>query len=55
MQRGVVRSERFIAAVEKVGGTALLDNVWETPANLPSILEIRDPELWIRRLQPAVA
>ena len=49
------QGERFIAAVEKVGGTALLDNVWETPANLPSILEIRDPELWIRRLQPAVA
>jgi coenzyme F420 biosynthesis associated uncharacterized protein len=49
------QGERFIAAVEKVGGTTLLDHVWETPANLPSILEIRDPELWIRRLQPAVA
>jgi coenzyme F420 biosynthesis associated uncharacterized protein len=49
------QGEKFIAAVEKVGGTALLDHVWETPANLPSILEIRDPQLWIRRLQPAVA
>lgn len=49
------QGERFIAAVEKAGGTALLDHVWETPANLPSILEIRDPDLWIRRLQPAVA
>ena len=49
------QGEKFIAAVELVGGTTLLDNVWENPANLPSILEIRDPELWIRRLQPAVA
>ena len=49
------QGERFIAAVEKAGGTGLLDHVWETPANLPSILEIRDPDLWIRRLQPAVA
>lgn len=49
------QGEKFIAAVEKAGGTALLDHVWETPDNLPSIIEIRDPELWIRRLQPAVA
>jgi coenzyme F420 biosynthesis associated uncharacterized protein len=49
------QGERFIAAVEMAGGTALLDRVWESPANIPSIGEIREPERWISRLRPAVA
>jgi coenzyme F420 biosynthesis associated uncharacterized protein len=49
------QGERFIAAVEMAGGTALLDRVWESPANVPSIGEIREPERWISRLRPAVA
>ena len=49
------QGEKFIAAVESAGGVALLDQAWLDPANLPSILEIRDPQLWIARLQPAVA
>jgi coenzyme F420 biosynthesis associated uncharacterized protein len=49
------QGEKFIAAVEAAGGVPLLDQAWLDPANLPSILEIRDPQLWIKRLQPAVA
>ncbi len=49
------QGERFIAAVEKVGGTALLDRAWEGPENLPSLVEIRDPDLWIGRMRVAVA
>jgi tRNA(Ile)-lysidine synthase len=37
------QGERFIEAVEKEGGTELLDVAWIDPANLPSIAEIRDP------------
>jgi coenzyme F420 biosynthesis associated uncharacterized protein len=49
------QGEKFIAAVEKVGGPALLDRAWESPANLPTIEEIRDPDLWMARLAAAVA
>ena len=42
--------ERFIAAVESVGGTGLLDRVWESPENLPGIAEIRDPSQWVSRM-----
>ncbi len=49
------QGERFIAAVERAGGTALLDRAWEGPENLPSLAEIRDPDLWIGRLRVAVA
>jgi coenzyme F420 biosynthesis associated uncharacterized protein len=48
------QGERFIAAVEAVGGPMLLDRAWESPANLPTIEEIRAPEQWIARLAPAV-
>lgn len=44
------QGEAFIEAVEKVGGTTLLDRAWEQPGNLPSILEIREPARWIQRL-----
>ncbi len=49
------QGEAFIAAVERVGGTELLDRVWEEPAHLPTIAEIRDPSLWIDRIQLPVA
>ncbi|HWW52354.1 MAG TPA: zinc-dependent metalloprotease, partial [Acidimicrobiales bacterium] len=44
--------ERFIQAVERTGGPALLNRVWEDPDNLPTLGEIRQPELWIARLKP---
>ena len=50
------QGERFIEAVEGVGGTALLDRVWDGPENLPSMAEIRDPQLWLARVgAPATA
>ncbi len=47
--------ERFIAAVEGEGGTALLDNAWRGPEWLPSLDEIRDPASWITRVGGAPA
>jgi coenzyme F420 biosynthesis associated uncharacterized protein len=49
------QGEAFIAAVEKEGGVELLDQAWVDPANLPSIAEIRDPEMWIARVVPSAA
>jgi len=50
--------EQFIAAVEEAGGTKLLDRAWEGPENLPSMDEIRTPQLWVDRMtegQTAIA
>ena len=44
--------EHFISVVEERGGAALLDRAWASPDNVPSIAEIRDPELWIARVGP---
>ncbi|MFP3906059.1 MAG: zinc-dependent metalloprotease [Acidimicrobiales bacterium] len=44
------QGEQFIAAIEAAGGPELLDRAWEGPDNLPSMDEIRDPDLWIERL-----
>jgi len=49
------QGEAFIELVEREGGTELLDVAWVDPANLPSIAEIRAPELWIARVRPTVA
>ena len=49
------QGERFIAAVEEAGGTALADRVWEDPALLPTLEEIREPARWIERARPAHA
>ncbi|HVT77332.1 MAG TPA: zinc-dependent metalloprotease [Acidimicrobiales bacterium] len=42
--------ERFIEAVEAVGGPSLLARVWDGPELLPTLGEIRDPASWIRRV-----
>jgi coenzyme F420 biosynthesis associated uncharacterized protein len=42
--------ERFIETVEHVGGRDLLDRAWEGPENLPTLPEIREPDLWIKRV-----
>ncbi len=42
--------ERFIEAVEAVGGPELLARVWQGPDQLPTLGEIRDPAAWIRRV-----
>ena len=46
------QGESFIAAVEKAGGADLFNQAWVEPANVPSIEEIRQPELWIKRIAP---
>jgi coenzyme F420 biosynthesis associated uncharacterized protein len=43
------QGEAFIAAVEEAGGTELLGQAWVGPEWLPSLVEIRAPELWIDR------
>ena len=45
-----VAGERFIAAVEDAGGSEFLNKAWEGPERLPSMAEIRDPNLWIDRV-----
>ena len=47
--------EHFISSVEAVGGTALLDRVWEGPENVPGIAEIRNPHEWVSRMSLAEA
>lgn len=42
--------EDFVRAVEEAGGRELFDLVWTGPEQLPTIDEIRDPELWISRV-----
>lgn len=49
------QGERFIEAIEQAGGARVIDRAWESPANLPSIAEIRDPASWLARVQPAAA
>ena len=47
--------EQFIERVEAHGGPRTLDLAWADPANVPSIEEIRRPELWIERVVPGAA
>ncbi|HTZ09063.1 MAG TPA: zinc-dependent metalloprotease [Acidimicrobiales bacterium] len=47
------QGERFIRAVEAVGGPELLARVWEGPEMLPTMDEIRHPDRWVARLGPA--
>ena len=44
------QGEKFIAAVEDVGGPSLLNRAFERPENLPTLVEIRDPSTWLRRV-----
>lgn len=49
------QGEAFITAVERAGGPALLARAWESPENLPSILEIREPQRWVERMTAPLA
>jgi coenzyme F420 biosynthesis associated uncharacterized protein len=44
------QGEAFIAAVEAAGGPDLLERAWESPDNLPTIAEIRSPDVWLARM-----
>ncbi len=43
------QGEQFIEAVERAGGRELFDRVWQGPAWLPTLAEIRDPSRWTER------
>jgi coenzyme F420 biosynthesis associated uncharacterized protein len=45
--------ERFIEIVEAEGGTELVDYAWRGPESLPTMDEIREPEVWITRVTAA--
>ena len=42
--------ERFLAAIEAVGGERAVDPCWDEPDNLPTLDEIRTPRLWLDRV-----
>ncbi len=42
--------ESFVANVVDKGGMDLLNHVWSGPESLPSLKEIEEPALWIRRV-----
>lgn len=44
------QGERFIESVEALGGPDMLNRVWEGPEQLPTMEEIRRPELWVGRV-----
>lgn len=46
------QGEAFIAAVEAVGGPELLNRVFDSPERLPTMVEIREPRRWLRRVAP---
>ena len=47
------QGERFIAAVEAERGRRALDPVWHSPENLPTLVEIKDPQRWLSRVDAA--
>lgn len=49
------QGENFIEAVEDRGGRGLLAKVWEGPEWLPGWEEIRNPNLWMARVEAAKA
>ena len=44
--------EQFADAVAKRQGMEGLNRVWERPENLPTLAEVRDPGLWMSRMDP---
>ena len=42
--------ERFIEAVERHSGFRTIDRVWEGPEYLPTLEEIKKPQLWLDRV-----
>ena len=43
--------EQFADAVVKRQGMEGLNRIWEAPENLPTLTEVRDPGLWMSRLE----
>lgn len=45
----------FVRALMDNDGMAMVNRVWEAPGNLPSIEELRDPQLWLARMRGMAA
>jgi coenzyme F420 biosynthesis associated uncharacterized protein len=48
--RQYAEGEHFVRAVTAAGGPELFAEVWRESANLPTVEEIRDPDLWVARV-----
>ena len=46
---------RFVGAVVAEVGMGGFNRVWESPATLPTLAEIREPSAWVRRVHPTAA
>jgi coenzyme F420 biosynthesis associated uncharacterized protein len=49
------RGERFVAGVERIGGSGALRRIWDGPETLPRDDELDHPERWARRVLGTVA
>ena len=47
--------ERFVDAVIAARGPGFLQRIWEGPATLPSLDEIRDSKRWVSRMEDGAA
>jgi coenzyme F420 biosynthesis associated uncharacterized protein len=47
------QGERFVDTVVRERSIGFANRAWESPENLPTEAEIRDPERWIRRMEAA--
>ena len=48
--RQYAQGAAFVRAVLADGDMARLNQVWQSPAHLPTRAEIEDPSLWLNRL-----
>lgn len=46
-----IAGEKFISEITSVGGPEALEQAWRGPECLPTMEEIREPELWVKRME----
>jgi putative hydrolase len=44
------QGKKFCDAVVEGHGIATLNRVWESPESLPTVAELRSPDLWVARI-----
>jgi uncharacterized protein (DUF2342 family) len=44
------RGERFVAGIERIGGSVALRRLWDGPETLARDDELDHPERWVRRV-----
>jgi uncharacterized protein (DUF2342 family) len=49
------RGERFVAGIERIGGSPALRRLWDGPETLPRDEELDHPERWCRRVMGRAA